>query len=88
MERRGIGALELAYHAAVDGASLLRLSGVRELKEENGSLRLTVDEVHRVVPALLEELRRQGAGLSRLTTHHATLEDVFVHLTGRHLRDT
>ena len=26
-------------------------------------------------------------GSSRLTTHHATLEDVFVSLTGRHLRD-
>jgi hypothetical protein len=30
---------------------------------------------------------RQGATLSQLTTHQATLEDVFVHLTGRTLRD-
>ena len=35
----------------------------------------------------LRELRRQGAQLSELRTHSATLEDVFVSLTGRQLRD-
>jgi ABC-2 type transport system ATP-binding protein len=39
------------------------------------------------MPALLGELRRQGAQLAELRTHSATLEDVFVSLTGRHLRD-
>ena len=46
-----------------------------------------MDQVHRAIPALLDELRRQGVALSRLATHHATLEDVFVALTGRHLRE-
>jgi ABC-2 type transport system ATP-binding protein len=46
-----------------------------------------VEELHRVMPALLQELRRQGAQLAELKTHSATLEDVFVSLTGRHLRD-
>jgi len=32
-------------------------------------------------------LERRGAELSLLATHHATLEDVFVSLTGRQLRD-
>jgi ABC-2 type transport system ATP-binding protein len=32
-------------------------------------------------------LGERGAALSELTTHHATLEDVFLSLTGRHLRD-
>jgi hypothetical protein len=32
-------------------------------------------------------LEGQGTTLSELTTHHATLEDVFLSLTGRHLRD-
>jgi ABC-2 type transport system ATP-binding protein len=40
-----------------------------------------------VLPALLEEVRRQGIPLTELRTHSATLEDVFVFLTGRHLRD-
>jgi ABC-2 type transport system ATP-binding protein len=39
------------------------------------------------MPALLHELRDRGAQLAELRTHSATLEDVFVSLTGRHLRD-
>ena len=39
------------------------------------------------MPALLDELGRQGVALTELRTHSATLEDVFVALTGRHLRD-
>ena len=46
---------------------------------------LTVDEVHVSIPALLHHL--QGKPLTRLSTHHATLEDVFVSLTGRQLRE-
>ena len=67
--------------------SLEGLDGVQAVALENGAMRLTVAQVHRAVPALLEELKRQQVGLSRLTTHDATLEDVFVSLTGRHLRD-
>jgi ABC-2 type transport system ATP-binding protein len=48
---------------------------------------VAVSEVHRAVPALLALLETKGAELSMLTTHHATLEDVFVSLTGRQLRD-
>jgi hypothetical protein len=36
---------------------------------------------------LVRELERARAPLEQLTTHQATLEDVFVHLTGRGLRD-
>jgi ABC-2 type transport system ATP-binding protein len=52
-----------------------------------GSWRLTVREVHRAVPALLSALSEQGLEPTQLTTHHATLEDVFMALTGRRLRD-
>ena len=48
---------------------------------------MQVTELHRAVPALLSELARQGIPLTELRTHSATLEDVFVALTGRHLRD-
>jgi len=37
---------------------------------------------------LLALLKERGVELSLLTTHHATLDDVFVALTGRQLRDT
>ena len=71
----------------VDLAALRRVAGVRDARAENGSIRIQATELHRSVPALLEELRRQGIPLTELSTHSATLEDVFVSLTGRHLRD-
>jgi ABC-2 type transport system ATP-binding protein len=53
-----------------------------------GGLSLTVTELHRALPALLALLQQRHLELSSLTTHHATLDDVFVALTGRQLRDT
>ena len=77
----------LAGSAAVEEAPLLNLEGVCAAVRQDGSYRLQVEELHLAMPALLGELRRQGAQLAELRTHSATLEDVFVSLTGRHLRD-
>ncbi len=66
---------------------LRRIDGVQNVKRERQGILLTVRAVHRTVPALLAALRGREVELSRLTTHNATLEDVFVSLTGRHLRD-
>ena len=71
----------------VDLAALRQIEGVRDARAENGTIRIQSSELHKAVPALLEELRRQGTPLTELRTHSATLEDVFVTLTGRHLRD-
>jgi ABC-2 type transport system ATP-binding protein len=68
-------------------AALRVLPSVEEMTREGGHWRLTVREVHRAVPALLADLAERGAEPTHLTTHHATLEDVFVNLTGRRLRD-
>ena len=57
------------------------------LAQSRSDGRLTVREVHRAVPALLATLAERGAEPTHLTTHHATLEDVFMALTGRTLRD-
>jgi ABC-2 type transport system ATP-binding protein len=48
---------------------------------------LTVEQTQVTLPALFTEIERQGRQLTALTTHQATLEDVFVKLTGRALRD-
>jgi len=48
---------------------------------------LPVAATHEAIPALLAELDRRGLPLSELRTHLPTLEDVFVSLTGRALRD-
>ena len=66
---------------------LSALPTVERVAREGESWRLTVREVHRAVPALLAALAERGAQPTHLTTHHATLEDVFMALTGRSLRD-
>jgi ABC-2 type transport system ATP-binding protein len=64
-----------------------RLPSVEQLVRDGGLWRVTVREVHRAVPALLGLLAAQSLSPTHLTTHHATLEDVFMALTGRRLRD-
>jgi ABC-2 type transport system ATP-binding protein len=71
----------------LDVPALRRIEGVRDVRTENGAVRMQVRELHTSVPALLAELTRQNVPLTELRTHSATLEDVFVTLTGRHLRD-
>jgi ABC-2 type transport system ATP-binding protein len=71
----------------LDPASLRAVDGVLAAAADDGGIRLQVAELHRAMPALLGELRRQGAQLTELRTHSPTLEDVFVSLTGRRLRD-
>jgi ABC-2 type transport system ATP-binding protein len=66
---------------------LKAIPSVEGVVHEAGRWRLTVREVHRAVPGLLQALSERGAEPTHLTTHHATLEDVFVALTGRTLRD-
>jgi ABC-2 type transport system ATP-binding protein len=71
----------------LDVASLQQLEGVRNAQLNDGRYVLSVGELHRSVPAVFEELARRRVQLTELRTHSATLEDVFVSLTGRHLRD-
>jgi len=71
----------------LDLAALRAIEGVHDVREENGVVRMQVTALHHAVPALLAELVRRGIRLTELRTHSATLEDVFVTLTGRHLRD-
>ncbi|MGI8498157.1 MAG: ATP-binding cassette domain-containing protein [Gemmatimonadaceae bacterium] len=71
----------------LDMQALRSLDGVREVRESDGGFQVEVSELHRAVPALMETLERQGLPLTELSTHSATLEDVFVSLTGRRLRD-
>ena len=72
---------------ALDADVLRTLEGVRDVRTDNGVVRMQVTALHSAVPALLAELVRRGIRLTELRTHSATLEDVFVTLTGRHLRD-
>ncbi|HYH66135.1 MAG TPA: ABC transporter ATP-binding protein [Urbifossiella sp.] len=64
-----------------------RLPAVQTVREEAGGFRLTVGDPAATIPPLMDLLRGNGVRLAGLTTRTATLEDVFVTLTGRHLRD-
>jgi ABC-2 type transport system ATP-binding protein len=66
---------------------LLSLPGVLAANSEDGLVSLNVKEPHETIPALLTVVREHGWELAHLTTRHASLEDVFVRLTGRHLRE-
>jgi ABC-2 type transport system ATP-binding protein len=73
--------------SGIDLESLRSLPSVRSARSEAGGVQMTVAEPHVAIPALLARLERDSRSLSRLTTRQASLEDVFVSLTGRHLRD-
>src|SRR5512133_2967909 len=90
----GLGAehvVEFTTPGAPEGAlraeQLERLDGVQSARHHDGRWSLDVSELARTVPALLGELTRRELPLGELATHSATLEDVFVSLTGRQLRD-
>ena len=70
-----------------DRAMLAGLAGVGDVQRRGDAFALIVAEPHVTVPALLAALSSGGHELTHLATHHATLEDVFVALTGRNLRD-
>jgi ABC-2 type transport system ATP-binding protein len=63
------------------------LPSVESVREDDGMVALSVREPHLTIPALLDALGKQGNALQHLTTRQASLEDVFVRLTGRHLRE-
>jgi ABC-2 type transport system ATP-binding protein len=74
-------------NGSIDAGALGRIEGVCTARMDDGFYQLQVKELHLAVPLLLNELGRRGLPLTELRTHSPTLEDVFVALTGRHLRD-
>jgi ABC-2 type transport system ATP-binding protein len=73
-----------------EGAELAAWRGlpsVESVREDDGMVALSVKEPHLTIPALLDAVGKQGSVLQHLTTRQASLEDVFVRLTGRHLRE-
>jgi ABC-2 type transport system ATP-binding protein len=71
----------------LEANTLADLPSVQAVRGEAGGFTLSVREPHVALPALLDRLETTGHSLAQLTTRHASLEDVFVTLTGRHLRD-
>ena len=83
----GTDVVEFTCDGLVEEARMSTLPGVHTVKSRKDGVSLTVEQLHKTLPLLLNHLQQAGHTLSRLSTHHATLEDVFVNLTGRQLRD-
>ena len=74
-------------HEADLWRALPSVESVRCEDHEENMVCLNVREPHLTIPALLAEINQQGHQLKHLSTRQASLEDVFVQLTGRHLRE-
>ncbi|MCW2896621.1 MAG: daunorubicin resistance transporter ATPase subunit [Actinomycetia bacterium] len=75
------GATEAARSLLVDSPV------VREVTVTDGALRLTVDHGEEALPVLLRTLDGAGITMSAISLSRPTLDDVFLTLTGRSLRD-
>jgi len=81
--------VEFALHgdSALNTGALLAIEGIGSHRVDAGLHQLSVSELHVAVPAIFAAIAAQGLTLSEFRTHSASLEDVFVGLTGRNLRD-
>jgi len=83
----GAHVVELSTAPPLEVSALQALPSVKSARVQLGVMVLSVEEPHVALPALLDRVRARGVSLTQLSTRTATLEDVFVSLTGRHLRD-
>ena len=74
-------------HVATVTEQLEELPGVHTARLDGDIWQLSVADLQLGLPALLRFAEDGGLALETVTTHSATLEDVFVALTGKHLRD-
>jgi ABC-2 type transport system ATP-binding protein len=77
----------VAQKDGLDEEVLKALPAAVAVRREEDNFCLAVTAPHVTIPALLQLLESRSLTLAALTTRHASLEDVFVTLTGRHLRD-
>jgi ABC-2 type transport system ATP-binding protein len=90
--RIGEGDLFEVEIASDDGPPLAALvqrlrSEVPSLVASGQTLRFTATDAGAVLPIVLAALRSHGLGVGHVRIRERTLEDVFIHLTGRGLRE-
>ena len=82
-------ALQLSDPArlASAGLALERLPGVKVLRAEGDLLDFSLPDASTALPGLLAALASAGVALAGIEVRRPTLDDVFLSLTGRELRD-
>ncbi|HLM66682.1 MAG TPA: ABC transporter ATP-binding protein, partial [Longimicrobium sp.] len=83
----GAHVIEFAATVQPPEEQLRALPGATRVSRRGEATLISVDEPHRSLPSLLEMIGAAGGELTALTTHRATLDDVFLAMTGRALRD-
>jgi ABC-2 type transport system ATP-binding protein len=83
----GTQLVEIEPEGELDPSVLDGIAGIQSVTVRGRRLALAVDDFARVLPPVLARLAEKEIALAHLTTHEATLDDVFVALTGRGLRD-
>ncbi len=88
----GLGAEQVVELTMAEDAARLTttcavMPGVLGVQQDGPTLSLRVARLHETLPRILDLVRQTGAVVAELRTHAPTLEDVFVALTGRHLRN-
>jgi ABC-2 type transport system ATP-binding protein len=63
------------------------VKGVKDVSTENGTLTILADDSNRVLPRLFETAAAGGVRITSVNIEEPNLESVFLHLTGRALRD-
>jgi ABC-2 type transport system ATP-binding protein len=63
------------------------VKGVKQVTAEDGTLIILADDSNRVLPRLFETAATNGVRITSVAIQEPNLETVFLHLTGRALRD-
>jgi ABC-2 type transport system ATP-binding protein len=61
--------------------------GVEQVTAEDGTVELLVDDSNLALPRLFETATQAGVRITSVDIQEPNLETVFLHLTGRALRD-
>jgi len=81
--------ISLALESLTEGIAAVigKLAFVHKVKSEEDSLRVYVDNGARNLPLLIDEVRTAGGKILSATVHEQSLEDVFIHFTGKSIRE-
>jgi ABC-2 type transport system ATP-binding protein len=83
----GSQVIELVSRPGLDDGAFDAVPGLASARRRGDALTLSVDALHRALPAVLAAVSARGAALEALSTRQATLDDVFLHMTGHSLRE-
>ncbi|MBZ5496947.1 MAG: ATP-binding cassette domain-containing protein [Acidobacteriia bacterium] len=85
----GKNILEVSFSSLPDGwmETLKRLPEVQEVKADDHVFRISSNNGPKTTSELIETARHEQVEITSLSVQSTTLDDVFVHYTGRQLRD-